>query len=67
MIICYFFLHSMQAGQYEEALTLVKKIIDTESKELGARPEKLADLYGLASAIYLEVYLVQFLVQWYIL
>ena len=45
----------MQAGQYEEALTLVKKIIETESKELGARPEKLADLYGLASAIHLEV------------
>ncbi|XP_072027470.1 uncharacterized protein [Amphiura filiformis] len=45
----------MQAGQYDAAVTLVKKTIELETKELGARPENLADLYGLASTINLEI------------
>ena len=45
----------MQAGQYDEATTLVAKIIELEVNELGARQEVLAGLYSLASMIQLEV------------
>ena len=46
----------MQAGQYDDATSLVAKIIELEVNELGARQEVSADLYSLASMIHLEVF-----------
>ena len=46
----------MQAGQYDEATSLVAKTIELEVNELGAKQDVLADLYSLTSMIHQEVF-----------
>ncbi|XP_071485074.1 telomerase protein component 1-like [Diadema antillarum] len=45
----------MQAGKNEEAYNLLKTAMSTELEELGARPERMVDLYGLACTCFDEV------------
>lgn len=46
---------SLQAGSYTESLDLTTMAIKWEEKELGNRPDRMVELYGLMSEIYDEV------------
>lgn len=48
-------LFSILAGKYAEALELAKLALKWEEKELGKRPERMVELYGLLTDIYDEV------------
>ncbi|XP_077863332.1 telomerase protein component 1-like, partial [Saccoglossus kowalevskii] len=43
-----------QAGQYQVALDLLKKAMDIEENELGARPERMVELYDVCSKNYTD-------------
>lgn len=46
---------STQMGQHDPAKELGKQALEIEEKELGARPERMGDLYSMMAAILSEV------------
>ena len=55
LVVCAF---SLQAGKYPESRELTKVAMKLEEKELGNRPERMVELYGLMSEIFDEVNMV---------
>jgi hypothetical protein len=54
---CNFVVFSHQAGRYTKALEFAEKARNVEENELGARPDKMADIYQLCAVIMDEVVL----------
>ena len=52
MICC---LHSTQSGKHLEAYELLQKAMKIEEEELGAKPERMVELYSTACTIFVEV------------
>lgn len=54
-IVSFFFQYRIQAGQYEDAHLLLNDLLKLEEESLGARTDKLADIYQLMSKTKSEV------------
>ena len=51
----YIIYFSLQSGKYTDSLELAKAALKWEEKELGNRPDRMVELYGLMAEIYDEV------------
>ncbi|XP_077982009.1 telomerase protein component 1-like [Glandiceps talaboti] len=45
----------LQAGQHQSSLETLRKAMDIEENELGARPERMVELYFICANIYAEI------------
>lgn len=54
-LFLFFFQYRIQAGQYEDAHLLLNDLLKLEEESLGARTDKLADIYQLMSKTKSEV------------